>query len=186
MPMAKVRTPRAAWVEAGLQALAAGGPEAVRVEVLATQLGVSKGGFYWHFGDRQALLGEMLDAWERAGTEEVIERIEGQEADPRAQLRELFRQAPSADFAVELAIRDWSRRDTDVAARLRRIDNRRIDFLRRLFGRFCAAEADAEARSMLAYSLLIGSYFIAGGHGQRSRAEVLELAVDRLLGDSWS
>ena len=54
--VAKVRTPRGAWVHAGLQALAAGGPDAVRVETLAVWLGVSKGGFYWHFADRQALL----------------------------------------------------------------------------------------------------------------------------------
>ena len=32
---APVRTPRGAWVEAGLRALSDGGPDAVRVEVLA-------------------------------------------------------------------------------------------------------------------------------------------------------
>jgi len=41
---------------AALRALATGGPDAVRVEALAVSLGVSKGGFYWHFTDRQALL----------------------------------------------------------------------------------------------------------------------------------
>ena len=34
---------------------------------------------------------------------------------------------------------------------------------------------------MLAFSLAIGSHFIAADHGGRSRAEVLELAVKRLL-----
>ena len=76
MSVAKVRTPRGAWVDAALQALAAGGPDAVRVEALAASLGVSKGGFYWHFNDRQALFEEMLDSWEQAGTEEVIARVE--------------------------------------------------------------------------------------------------------------
>ncbi|HMJ02024.1 MAG TPA: helix-turn-helix domain-containing protein, partial [Conexibacter sp.] len=52
--MAKLRTPRSAWIEAALQALASGGPESIRVEALAAHLGVSKGGFYWHFGDRGA------------------------------------------------------------------------------------------------------------------------------------
>jgi hypothetical protein len=36
----------------------------VQVEVLARPLGVTKGGFYGHFADRNALLGEMLDAWD--------------------------------------------------------------------------------------------------------------------------
>ena len=39
------RTPRSRWIEEGLRALAAGGPDTVRVEVLAQALGVSKGGF---------------------------------------------------------------------------------------------------------------------------------------------
>ena len=183
--MAKVRTPREAWVDAALQALAAGGPDAVRVEALAAGLGVSKGGFYWHFKGRSELLDEMLDSWERAGTEDVIARIEGEAADPRAKLQRLFELSPTADFAVELALRDWSRRDKAVAKRLRRIDTRRMAWLRSLFEQFCADEDDAEARTMLAYSLLVGSYFITAQHDGRSRSELLQLAVDRLLDESW-
>ncbi len=183
--MAKVRTPRGAWVDAALQALATGGPDAVRVEALAAGLGVSKGGFYWHFKDRQALLEEMLDSWEKAVVEDVIASIESQPADPRAKLQQLFELAPSVDFAVELALRDWSRRDRDVAERLHRIDNRRMEYLRSLFGQFCADEDDVEARSMLAFSLFIGSYFIAAEHGERTRSQVLQLAIDRLLSESW-
>ena len=185
MSVANVRTPRGAWVDAALQALAAGGPDAVRVEALAVRLGVSKGGFYWHFTDRQALLEEMLDSWEKAMVDDVIVRVESQPADPRAKLQHLFELAPSADFAVELAIRDWSRRDSDVAERLRRVDNRRMRWLRSLFGQFCLDENDAEARSMLAYSLLIGSYFITAPHHDKTRSQMLQLAVDRLLSESW-
>lgn len=183
--MAKVRTPRGAWIDAALQALAAGGPDAVRVEALASSLGVSKGGFYWHFKNRRALHDEMLDTWEKAMVEDVIERLESGPADPRAKLQHLFELARSVDFEVELALRDWSRRDDDVAKRLRRIDNRRMEYLRSLFGQFCADEDDAEARSMLAFSLFIGSYFVAARHPEKTRSEVLQLAIDRLLSESW-
>lgn len=183
--MAKVRTPRGAWVDAALQALAAGGPDAVRIEALAASLGVSKGGFYWHFKDRQALLEEMLDSWEKTVAGDVIATIESTPAGPRAKLQQLFEMAPSVDFAVELALRDWARRDKGVARRMRRIDNRRMDYLRLLFGQFCANEDDVEVRSMLAFSLFIGSYFMAAEHGDRTRAQVLQLATDRLLSESW-
>ena len=183
--MAKVRTPRGAWVGAATQALAEGGPDAVRVEALAASLGVSKGGFYWHFKDRGALLGEVLDAWEKTSVGDVIERVEGQPDDARSKLKHLFDLARSADFVVELAIRDWSRRDTGVAERLIRVDNRRMEYLRSLFGQFCDDERDVEARAMLAFSLFIGSYFIAARHPEKSRSEVLQLSIDRLLGESW-
>ncbi len=184
--MAHARTPRSAWVGAALQALAAGGPDAVRVETLAVRLGVSKGGFYWHFADRQALLEEMLDTWERAGTEDIIARVESQQADPRPKLQQLYALVPSGEgLAAELAVRDWARRDDDVADRLRRVDDRRMAYLRSLFGKICADDDDVEARSMLAYSLVFGSYFIAAQHGERTRSQVLRHAIDRLLSESW-
>jgi AcrR family transcriptional regulator len=183
--VAKVRTPRGAWIDAALGAVADGGPDAVRVEALAASLGVSKGGFYWHFENRQALLEEMLDTWEKAMVEDVIELLESGPADPRAKLQHLFELARSVDFDVELALRDWSRRDGRVAERLRGVDNRRMEYMRSLFAEFCADEEDAEARSMLAFSLFIGSYFIAARHPEKSRSEVLQLAIDRLLNESW-
>jgi AcrR family transcriptional regulator len=179
---APTRTPRQRWIEEALQALAQGGPDAVRIEPLAKSLGVTRGGFYWHFEDRGALLGEMLDTWERAATDEVIERVERKGGDPRAKVRRAGALTFSDDLLpIDLAVRAWSRHDPDVAERLRRVDNRRMGYLRGLFGAFCSDEAEIEARSMLAFSLLIGNHFMAADHGPRSRAEVLDLAGDWLL-----
>jgi AcrR family transcriptional regulator len=177
------RTPRSKWIEQGLRALAAGGPDAVRIEPLAQALGVTRGGFYWHFDDRRALLEERLDTWERESVDEVIERLESEGGDARARLRGLFVLAASSGglLRVDLAVRDWSRREPAVAERLRRVDNRRIDYLRSLFGAFCPDEDDVEARCMLTLSLWVGPHFIAADHGARSRAEVLEMATGRLL-----
>jgi AcrR family transcriptional regulator len=180
--MALTRTPRSSWIHEGLRALAAGGPDAVRIEPLAQSLGVTKGGFYWHFDDRRALLEEMLDAWEREGVDEVIERVEAEPGDARAKLRRLFALARSSGdvLKVDLAVRDWARREARVAERLRRIDNRRMDYMRALFGAICSDEDEVEARCMLAFSLWIGNHFVAADHGARSRADVLKLALGRL------
>jgi AcrR family transcriptional regulator len=180
--MVFTRTPRSSWVDEGLRALAAGGPDAVRIEPLARALGVSKGGFYWHFADRRALLEELLDTWERVSIDEVIERVDGTGGDARARLRRLFGLASSSEglLAIDLAVRDWSRRDPAVAERLRRADNRRMEYMRSLFAAFCPDEDDVEVRCMLAFSLWIGNHFVAADHGQRSRADVLRLASMRL------
>src|SRR5262245_27138898 len=179
---APTRTPRAEWIEEGLRALAAGGPDAVRIESLAQALGVTKGGFYWHFDDRGALLDEMLDTWERASTDDVLERVESEGGDARRKVR----RAGALTFSrrltpIDLAVRDWARRDETVADRLRRVDNRRMEYLRSQFATLCSDPADVEARSMLAFSLAIGNHFIAADHGERSRDDVLDLAMGRLL-----
>jgi AcrR family transcriptional regulator len=182
---APTRTPRSSWIEQGLRALAAGGPDAVRIELLARALGVTRGGFYWHFDDRPALLEEILDTWERESVDEVIERVERGGGNTRAKLRRLSALAASSDqpLRIDLAVRDWARREQTVAERLRRVDNRRMDYLRSLFGAFCPDQDEVEARCMVFYSLWIGNHFIAADHGARSRADVLKLALRRL--EAW-
>jgi AcrR family transcriptional regulator len=185
--MALTRTPRNSWIDEGLRALASGGPDAVRIESLARVLGVTKGGFYWHFDGRHALLEEMLERWERASVDEVIERIEGRGGDARDKLRRLSALASTRyeelgidPVSIDLAVRDRARRDKAVARRLRRVDNRRMEYMRSLFGALGFDEDEVEARCILAFSLWIGNQFIAADHGGRSRASVLKQAMRQL------
>ena len=180
---APTRTPRSSWIEEGLRALGVGGPDAVRIEKLAQTLGVTKGGFYWHFDGRQALLDEMLDAWERVVIDDVIEQIEGGGGDAKAKLERLWKLAGSGGdlFQIELAIRDWARRDERVAARLKRIDNLRMEYMRPLFRELCADDEEVEVRCFLALSLFIGRYLVAADHADRSRDQVIVAVMNRLL-----
>ncbi len=180
--VAITRTPRHRWIEEGLRALAQGGPDAVRVEALAQALEVSKGGFYGHFADRAALLTEMVDTWEAMSTDEVLRRVEERGGDARARIWLAGALTFSDELLpLDLAIRDWARRDPAVAERLRRVDNKRMGYLRQLFGAICADEGEVEARSLLAFSLMIGQHFLAADHLDHSRAETLELAARWLL-----
>ncbi|MFG1925427.1 TetR/AcrR family transcriptional regulator [Cryptosporangium sp. NPDC048952] len=178
-----MRTPRGKWIEAGLEALATGGPDAVRVEALAKQLGVTKGGFYGYFADRNALLDEMLDTWEQESTEGVLARVEEEGGDVRTKLTRagLLTFSGKRLLPIDLAVRDWARRDPAVAERLRRVDNRRFELLREMIGSFCDDPDEVEARSLLAYCLAIGRHFLEADHGDRSRAEVFAHAADLIF-----
>src|SRR5215208_12075 len=166
--MALTRTPRSSWIDEGLRAIAAGGPDAVRIETLARSLGVTKGGFYWHFPDRPTFVTRMLDRWEQRAVEDVIARIESHDASPEDRLRELFGLATAfvgeGGITIELAVRDWARRDPAVAARLAGVDERRMAYLRTLFRQITSDKLEAEARCLMAYSLYIGTHFVAAGH----------------------
>jgi AcrR family transcriptional regulator len=180
--VAQTRTPKNVWIDAGLQALAAGGPDAVRVDVIAQELGVTRGGFYWHFPDRRAFLEELLNTWERRSTDETLERVEKEGGDARDKVRRAGMLTFSTELLpIDLAVRDWARRDRSVAERLRRVDNRRMAYLRTMIGTFIDDADDVEARGMLAFSLAIGNHFIAADHGSRNRKHVLDRATQRLL-----
>lgn len=180
---APTRTPRDAWIVAGLAALADGGPDAVRVDGLAQTLGVTRGGFYHQFASRSAFLEALLDAWERLSTEEVRERVEREGGDARRRVIRAGTLTFSAELLpVDLAVRDWARRDADVAARLRRVDDARMLYLRDLISEYCSDPDEVEARSLLAFALAIGNHFIAADHASGTRAEVLKRATRLLLG----
>ena len=85
------------------------------------------------------LLEEMLDRWEQQSIEEVSEEIERRGGDARAKLRRLFSLAADRRdlLLIDLAVRDWARHEQWVADRLRKVDNRRMDYMRTLFGDFC-------------------------------------------------
>jgi len=70
--MVKATTTQQDWVDAAYSAFLADGLAAVRVEPLARVLGATKGSFYWHFADRAALVGAVVERWEAQETDAVI------------------------------------------------------------------------------------------------------------------
>ena len=180
--MAVARTPRHRWIDEGLRVLAAGGPDAVQIESLARALGVTKGGFYGYFADRGTLLAEVLDTWESRSTEQVLERVEQEGGDAMARARRAAELTFSPELLpIDLAVRDWARRDAGVAERLRRVDDFRIGYLRTLLRPFCADDDDLEARCLIAFSVAIADHLIAADHGTRRRADVREVIRRKLF-----
>ncbi|MFI6639869.1 TetR/AcrR family transcriptional regulator [Streptomyces sp. NPDC050504] len=184
--MASATTPRTEWIHAGLRALAAGGPDAVRIEAIARALGVTKGGFYGYFADRDALLTEMLDTWEREVTEAIIDSVDAEGGDGRERLRNLFRVVgnrprASTEVGTELAIREWARRDPAVAHRLRRVDERQMGYLRGLFREFCPDEVEVEARCVIVVSMRVAAHLVTFDHGTRMHEDVMERVRRRVL-----
>jgi len=180
MPAA-LRTTRASWIEAGLAALGSAGPDAVRVEPIAAQLGVTKGGFYRHFSDRGAYVSALLDEWERRSVDEVIARVEADGTDAASNVRRAGTLTFAKDLLpIDLAVRAWARSDSHVAARLRRVDNARIRYLRSQFAKITSDRGDVEARSLLAFALVIGQHFVTAEHAEFRRTQALDLAADFL------
>ena len=150
------------WTQAALDALARGGLAAVAVEPLAKQLGTTKGSFYWHFADRNALIAAALDRWETRDTDLVIAAVE-RSGDATTRLRDLLRLAFTAagggaepgTRSVELALQANAGHPL-VAATLRRVSERRLTYLTTLFTELGLSSARARDRALLAYSAFLG------------------------------
>ncbi len=151
-----VLTP-AHWIQAATELLVDGGVDLVRVDVVARALEVTRGSFYWHFKDRDDLLARVLEAWRAAATEQVIERFEGRGGHPRERIAELlslpFRgQAAERAARIELAIRDWARRDAMAQRAVDEVDARRIGYTAQCFSALGFDIAEARSRAFILYS----------------------------------
>ena len=117
------------WTRAGIAQLAREGFESVRVEVLARELGVSKGSFYWHFRDRDELLMQMLQFWENSEGEWLSAEESGQTEKANAAIRWarfVERSAAPERIKEEIGLRAWARRDERVALRVADVEKRKV------------------------------------------------------------
>ncbi len=151
---------RGNWVDAGLRTLAEGGIKAVRVEVLARELGVTKGSFYWHFRDRADLLHALLAEWEERRTDRIILDAETHGGDAAARLLRLMGAAASADSQLELGVRTWAAVDPEAAAAVARADRCRVDYLVKLFCELGFTPSDANMRARAVYLTRLGQLLL--------------------------
>jgi len=151
-----VRLGKDQWIGAGLRALAREGIEGVRVERLASSLGLTKGSFYWHFADRSALHSAMLEEWAARATGEVIARVEGKGGGASEKLLNLIRIVVADDGRVDRAVRGWAAHDALAGAATDRVDQWRVAYLCGLFSGLGFSERESLARSRMIYQAVIG------------------------------
>jgi AcrR family transcriptional regulator len=175
------------WIEAGFKEIARSGVEGVRVEVLAKNLGVTKGGFYRRFRDRAALLDGMLQAW-RAGRVAAIEKqtsLDGASARERLKaLIALYSERMNTEgMAVELAIRQWARSDEAAAAAVASVDAARLRNVGHLYRATGLAPDEADAQAFLFYCFIFGQSLLFPDRGPRKRAQLIARSAEKLLED---
>ena len=147
------------WIRIGFSQLAREGVESVRIEVLARELGVSKGSFYWHFRDRDELLMQMLDQWERIEADllSTEESTGGDRPNAAARwARFVERSAEPERIREEIAVRAWARRDERVATRVAAIERRKTHVIASVLAEIGFTEEAAESWSQTVLLVYLG------------------------------
>lgn len=144
------------WEQAALDLIAKQGVGAVAVEALARQLGVTKGSFYWHFPNREALLKAALERWEKQDTDQVLGQV-ASISDPRARLCELFRRTgrEAKSHAIYSALLRAVDQPT-VQPVMARVSQRRLDFLTLAYRQVGMTRTVAARRARLTYAAYVG------------------------------
>ena len=147
------------WLKAAYEVLTERGVEAVKIMSLAEHLGLTRTGFYWHFKDREELLGAMISCWEEKNTGNLITRTEAYAESISEAMFNLFDcwlDDALFDARLDLAIRNWARNDSNLQNRLNKADKQRSEAVAAMFRRFGYSEVQAEVRSMTVIYTQIG------------------------------
>ena len=173
------------WIEAATNVLVDEGIDHVRVDVLAKQLGVTRGSFYWHFRDREDLLRRVLQAWSEHATLSLTKRLANASNDPKERLRDMISlphrgRAAQRAAKIELAIRAWARRDDMARQVLDEADSSRLVYHEEAFRALGLDPAEARARAFITYAYEVGESLLHH-HGSASARDDRRLAIERLV-----
>ncbi len=164
------------WIDAALVLLVLEGVEAVKVLRLAEDLGVTRGGFYWHFEDRADLLDALIRSWERKNTRAMATALQGA-GDLTSGILALFDcwlDVERFDPKLDSAMRDWARRSERVRRAVKRADDRRVQAITELFGQSGYKQPEAFIRARILYFTQVGYYALDIQETMDERSHYLE------------
>ena len=157
----------------------------MRVEVLAKRCGVTKGSFYWHFKDRQALLDAVLERWREGRIRDIEKTTAGAPGRVREQLHyaiEVYGASRNQKgMSIELAIRDWARHDSRAASIVESVDLYRLECTRRLFVASGMSDAEAKSRSLLLYACVFGLSLMHYTHFDDNLNDLKQRIAERIV-----
>jgi len=144
-----------AWAEAALTTITEAGLDAVNVEELARELGVTKGSFYWHYASRADLIAAALMLWERRDTGAYLAEI-ANIPDPADRLRRLIANAVQLGQRRNVYAALSQAESEPAKAVLQRVAEQRIAFLTGLYANLGLPPQRARLLARLAYATYIG------------------------------
>ena len=146
----KKKVTREQWLVLALKTLADKGIDAVKIDVLARNLGVAKTSFYWHFENRNQLLEEMLQFWEHEYTEVAFTDPDLLAMPARERLLGLAELIVQYQLnCYEQAVSAWAQGDQRAAEAMARVVQRRLKFVGGMFRELGFRGEELEMRTKL-------------------------------------
>ncbi len=172
------------WVAAALEVLVTEGIGAVKVLPLAKRLGVTRGSFYWHFENHEALLNRLLEVWEETNSGSIIRAatLEGSIIDRYVALMRCWLGMERFDPRLEVAVRNWGRSKPELWQKLHATDERRVDACVEMLASEVSDPAMRLHRARTIYFLQMGWYELEVDVPMDARIEALTYYFEIYVG----
>ena len=148
------------WLKKALPIFINEGIDAVRVTRLADELSVTRGSFYWHFENREELIGALVYYWRDKNTAAITSAMDNATSLTNG-IFEFFETCIDTsrfDPRLDLAVREWARRSPQIRNQVDQADKLRIESFRSFYARFGYDMPEALIRARTIYFSQIGFY----------------------------
>jgi AcrR family transcriptional regulator len=174
------------WIEAAKRMLVDEGIAGLKVDRLANRLGVTRGGFYHNFKDRDEFFDLVIRHWENTcrflpedpppakpvEAAEWLDRVIGR-----------LIESDGYDHHFDLAVREWARADKRAEWAVERADRERLDTLQKFFEAIGYDSKHAAIRARVFYYHQIGYYAIGVQQSMSERRHNARLYIDIICGE---
>lgn len=143
------------WILHGFDVLRIEGHMGLKADRMVKALGVSRGSFYWHFGDIQTFHAELVLAWREQINKEVIAQLQLM-ADTKDQIRVLIERVFTMSRPLERGMRVWAGTDPMVNRAVREVDDLRRAYVYDIFLGLGLPKPIAESRAQMMMWAYVG------------------------------
>lgn len=172
------------WLLKALEIFVEEGIDSIRITRLADDLGVTRGSFYWHFQNREDLIDSLVSFWKDKNTAAITDSVAQASslADGIFRFFETCIDDSQFDPRLDLALREWARRSTEIRALLDHEDETRIEALRQFYLRFDYPMPQALIRARVLYYSQIGFYALGTRESLQTRLGYTEAYFEAFTG----
>jgi AcrR family transcriptional regulator len=175
------------WIEAAKRMLIDEGIAGLKVDRLANRLGVTRGGFYHNFKDRDEFFELVIRYWEETCRFLPKDPPPGKPAEAVEWLdRTIGRliESDGYDYHFDLAVREWARADKRAEWAVERADRERLNLLQKFFEAIGYDSKHAAIRARVFYYHQIGYYAIGVLQSLSERRDNARLYIDIICGEA--
>lgn len=134
-----------------MKVLSQDGGANLNIDHMCHKLGVTKGSFYAHFENRADFIEKLVAHWAENYTQSVVDAInELENATAEHRLLALMRFLHRNQSArYDIVIRAWAAQEPSVAKAIRKVDDQRFRYIRRIFYQMGFREPELSLRTQI-------------------------------------
>ena len=185
-PKESTQASREDWINTALLRLSREGIQGITIDALCNELNLTKGSFYWHFKNRQALLLAMADSYAE-NTQKVYDNVRASGLSDEEQIKQTGSKSVNLEWGhVDRAMRIWAQSCEETAIAVKKTDRAILKFMEEKFSNLGVPADKVPALARVTLATSVGAFAISKNVDEQifEDSQQLTFALVKALADA--